>query len=103
MKKLDFVTTPGYLDGYGAREKVGLPEGSGPYRVITQLGVFGYEPESKEMMLLSMHSGVTVTDIQENSAFEILIPEYVSVTEPPTEEEIRLLHEIDPMGMSIGK
>jgi glutaconate CoA-transferase subunit B len=55
------------------------------------------------MMLLSMHQGVTVEEIQNNSSFEILIPENIAVTEPPTEEEIRILHEIDPMGMSIGK
>jgi glutaconate CoA-transferase subunit B len=103
VEKLDFVTTPGYLDGNGARERVGLPSGSGPYRVITQLGVFGYDKSTKEMMLLSLHQGVTPEEIQENSAFKILVPADVSVTEPPTEEEIRILHEIDPMGMSIGK
>ena len=103
VEKLDFVTTPGYLDGNGARERAGLPAGSGPYRVITQLGVFGYDESTKEMMLLSVHQGVTPEEVQENSAFKILIPADISVTEPPTEEEIRILHEIDPMGMSIGK
>jgi glutaconate CoA-transferase subunit B len=103
VEKLDFITTPGYLDGNGARERAGLPAGSGPYRVITQLGVFGYDESTKEMMLLSVHQGVTPEKIQENSSFEILIPPDISVTEPPTEEEIRLLHEIDPIGMSIGK
>jgi glutaconate CoA-transferase subunit B len=103
VEKLDFVTTPGYLDGDGSRERAGLPAGSGPYRVITQLGVFGYDESTKEMMLLSVHQGVTPEEVQENSAFKILIPADVSVTEPPTEEEIRILHEIDPMGMSIGK
>jgi len=102
-EKLDFITTPGYLDGPGAREKAGLPEGSGPYRVITQLGVYGFDEDSKRMMLLSAHQGVTIEEINNNSSFEILIPLNISVTEPPTEEEIRVLHEIDPMGMSIGK
>ena len=103
VEKLDFVTTPGYLDGNGARERAGLPAGSGPYRVITQLGVFGYDESTKEMMLLSVHQGVTPEEVQENSAFKILVPADISVTESPTEEEIRILHEIDPMGMSIGK
>jgi glutaconate CoA-transferase subunit B len=103
VEKLDFITTPGYLDGYGAREKAGLANGSGPYRVITQLGVFGFDENTKEMALLSVHRGVTANEVQENSSFEIHIPPNVSVTEPPTEEEIRLLHQIDPMGMSIGK
>ena len=59
LKKLDFLTTPGYLDGYDSREKTGLPKGSGPYRVITQLGVYGFDEKSKKMKLISIHPGVT--------------------------------------------
>ena len=103
VEKVDFITTPGYLTGPGARERAGLPEGTGPYRVITQLGVYGFDEETKRLKLLAMHPGVTIEDIKENSSFEIIIPEKVETTEPPTEEERRLLHEIDPTGMAIGK
>lgn len=103
VERVDFVTTPGYLDGPGARERAGLPAGTGPYRVITQLGVYGFDGETKRLQLLAVHPGVTLDDIQANSSFEILIPEEVGVTTPPTEEERRLLHEIDPTGMAIGK
>jgi glutaconate CoA-transferase subunit B len=103
VEKVDFLTTPGYLDGPGARERAGLPEGSGPYRVITQLGVYGFDEETKMMKLLAVHPGVTIEDVKENSSFEIIIAEKAETTEPPTEEELRLLHEIDPTGMSIGK
>ena len=102
IDRMDFITTAGYLDGPGARERAGLPKGSGPYRIITQLGVFGFEEQTKRMMLLSLHQGVTSDDVQSNSSFEILIPSHVSVTYPPTEEEVRLLREIDPARMSIG-
>ena len=51
LEKIDFLTTPGYLDGFDSREKTGLPIGSGPYRVITQLGVYGFDDESKQMKL----------------------------------------------------
>ncbi len=44
LEKLDFLTTPGYLSGFDSREAAGLPKGSGPYRVITQLGVYGFDP-----------------------------------------------------------
>lgn len=101
--KVDFITTPGYLDGPGARERAGLPEGSGPYRVITQLGVYGFDEETKRLTLLAIHPGVTMEDVKENSSFEIIIPEGIETTEPPTEEERRLLHKIDPTGMAIGK
>jgi len=103
VNKLPFITTPGYLDGPGARERAGLPEGTGPYRVITQLGVYGFDEETKRMKLLAVHPGVTIEDIKANSSFEIIIPEKVDITQPPTEEELRILHEIDPTGMTIGK
>jgi len=103
LKKVDFITTPGYLTGPGAREKAGLPAGAGPYRVITQLGLYGFDEATKRLKLLAVHPGVTIEQIQDNSEFEILIPDHVETTEPPTPEERRLLREIDPTGMAIGK
>jgi acyl CoA:acetate/3-ketoacid CoA transferase beta subunit len=103
VNKLDFITTPGWLDGPGARERAGLPADCGPYRVITQLGVYGFDEETKRLALLSLHPGVLVDDVQANSEFEILIPEDVPVTEPPTAEELRILKDIDPVGMVLGK
>jgi len=103
LKKVDFITTPGYLTGPGAREEAGLPAGSGPYRVITQLGLYGFDEVTKRLKLLAVHPGVTIAQIQDNSEFEILIPDHVETTEPPTPEERRLLREIDPTGMAIGK
>ncbi len=103
VEKVDFITTPGYLDGPGARERAGLPEGSGPHRVITQLGVFGFDQATKRMVLLALHPGKTVDEVQENSGFEVTVSDAVETTDPPTEEELRILHEIDPTGMSIGK
>jgi glutaconate CoA-transferase subunit B len=103
MKKIDFVTTPGYLTGPGAREKAGLPAGTGPARVITQLGLYGFDENTKRVKLLAVHPGVNIGQIQENSEFEILMPESVETTQPPTEEQLRILREIDPMGIAIGK
>ena len=103
MEKLDYVTTAGWLDGPGCREKAGLPAGSGPYRVITQLGVYGFDESTKRLKLQSLHPGVTVKEVQDNSQFEILIPEEVAVTQPPTPDERRVLREIDPTGMVLGK
>ncbi|HIG99116.1 MAG TPA: 3-oxoacid CoA-transferase [Thermoplasmata archaeon] len=103
LEKLDFLTTPGYLQGFDSRENAGLPKGSGPSRVITQLGVYGFDPLSKQMMLLSLHPGVTVEQINENSGFTILVPEQISVTTPPSQKELSLLKKIDPSGMVIGK
>jgi len=103
MDELDFLTTPGYLTGQGAREAAGLPAGTGPYRVITQLGVMGFD-ENKEMSLLSVHPGITVEEVQENTSFELHVKGEIAVTEEPTREELRLLREeIDPTGIVIGR
>lgn len=103
MSKMDYITTPGYLTGPGAREKAGLPSGTGPHRVITPLGLYGFDEASKRLKLLAIHPGVTAEQIRENSDMEIIIPAHVETTEPPSAEERRLLHEIDPTGMAIGK
>lgn len=103
VQKLPFVTTPGYLDGPGARERAGLPAGCGPYRVISQLGVYGFDEDSKRMMLLARHPGVSLDEIQANSEFPIFVPGDVPESEPPTDEEQRVLRQIDPSGLVLGK
>src|SRR4030042_1378255 len=103
VNKVDFLTTPGYLDGPGGRERAGLPRGSGPYRVITQLGIYGFDAETKRLKLISLHPGVSVADVRENSSFEIIIPDKVETSPEPTEEHLRVLREeIDPAGIVLG-
>ncbi len=103
VERLDFLTTPGYLEGLGSREKAGLPADSGPYRVITQLGVMGFDEKTKRMKLLSMHPNITIDQIKENTSFELIIPEKVTVTGQPTEEELKILREIDPCGIVLRR
>ncbi len=101
LDKLNFITTPGYLDGPEGRKKAGLPEG-GPYRVITQFGVYGFDEETKRMKLISLHPGATIEDIKENSSMEIIIPSKVERSPEPTQNDIKILREIDPQGLVIG-
>lgn len=103
VQTLDFLTTPGYLTGSRARKKAGLPAGSGPYRVITQLGVYGFDEKIKKMKLIAVHPGVTSEEISENSQFEILMPKKIEVSKPPTDEELKILRQIDPLGIFLGK
>jgi glutaconate CoA-transferase subunit B len=93
VEQVDFITTPGYLNGPGAREKAGLPPGTGPYRVVTTLAVMGYHPESKRMMLLATQPGVTVEQVVENTGFELLMADEIECSPPPTEEELRILRD----------
>lgn len=93
VEKVDFVTTPGYLGGPGCREAAGLPPDTGPYRVVSNLGVMGYHPESKRMMLLATQPGITVQQVLDNTGFEMLVAENVEENPPPSAEELRILRE----------
>jgi glutaconate CoA-transferase, subunit B len=104
VNKVDFLTTAGYLSGPGAREAAGLPKGTGPYRIVTQLGIYGFNEGSKRVELLSLHPGETVESIKENSSFEILVPGAFGTSPTPPSEYLKILREeIDPTGIVIGK
>ena len=93
IEQVDFVTTPGFLTGPGAREKAGLPPGTGPYRVVTTLGILGYDDQTKRMKLLSTQPGVSVEEVQENTGFDLLLSERIYENPPPTPEELKILRE----------
>jgi glutaconate CoA-transferase subunit B len=104
VEQLDFLTTPGYLTGDGAREAAGLPPGTGPYRVITDLAVMGYHEQTKRMQVLSLHPGVRLEDVRQKTGFAIDAVEPLAATLPPTEEELRILREeVDPHRYIIGR
>jgi len=104
IEKVDFITTPGFLYGPGAREEEGLSEDTGPSRVITDLCLMDFEPESKRMRLIATHPGITVDDVIKATGFELIIADDVKTTKPPTKEDLRLLHEvIDPNGFVFKK
>ncbi len=103
VEKMDFITTPGYLQGGTSRFDAGLPARTGPYRVISQLAIFDFEPVSKRMRLYSTHPGIEIQTVLESSGFEILVPDKVHTTEPPTQRELDVLQQIDPVGMVIAK
>jgi glutaconate CoA-transferase subunit B len=104
VEKLDFLTTPGYLTGPGAREAAGLPPNTGPYRVITDLAILGYHEETKRMEILSLHPGITLEQVQENTGFKLGVRQPLQTTEPPTTAELLILRdEVDPFRYIIGR
>lgn len=104
VDKLDFVTSPGYLSGAGERDAAGLPPGTGPYRVITDLAILGYGEQTKRMELLTLHPGVTLEQVRAQTGFEIGVREQPSTTEPPTAAELRILREeVDPHRYLLGR
>lgn len=104
VEKVDFVTTPGYLSGPGAREAAGLPPGTGPFRVITDLAILGYHDQTKRMQVLSLHPGIQLEHVIQSTGFELNIREPLETTLPPTDEELRILREeVDPHRYIIGR
>lgn len=104
VERLDFLTTPGYLDGPGAREAAGLPRGTDPHRVVTDLAVLDFDEDSKRMRLLSTHPGVTREQVRAATGFDLLDPPRTEVTREPSPEELAILRdEVDPHRYIIGR
>ncbi len=104
VEKLDFLTTPGHLTGAGAREAAGLPPGTGPYRVITDLAIMGFHEQTKRMEIISLHPSVTLDRVRESTGFTLGIRDPLETTEPPTELELNILRtEVDPYRYVIGR
>jgi glutaconate CoA-transferase subunit B len=103
VEKVDYITGPGYLDGPGARERAGLRWG-GPCMCVTNLAVIGFDEKTKRMKLESVHPGVSVKQVKENTGFEIMMSNEVPETEPPTSEQIELIrNRIDRKGVLIPR
>ena len=99
-ERVDFITTPGYIDGPGARERWGLAPNTGPAVIITNKAVLRFDEETKEAYLASVHPGNTVEEVLENTPWDLKVPADVPETQPPTDEELRVLREIlDPFRM----
>ena len=98
VPKCDFITTPGYLTGPGAREAAGLPRNSGPMNVITTLARLGFDRENTcRMTLEAVYPGITVQQVIDNTGFELLIKGEVGQIAAPAKEELRVLRqEVDP-------
>jgi acyl CoA:acetate/3-ketoacid CoA transferase beta subunit len=97
-EKVDYVTSPGWLSGGNTRMKAGIHWG-GPDRVITDLAIMGFDVDTKRMRLESIHPGVTIENVRDQTGFELIVPDKIPTTTPPTIEEIRILREVvDPTG-----
>ena len=102
--KVDFITSPGWLTGGKAREEAGLPPGSGPYKIVTNLAVMGFENPERRMEIESRSPGVTVEEVKANTDFELLVGKNLKETEPPSPEMLRILREeVDPHRYIIGR
>ncbi|MGB3072151.1 MAG: CoA-transferase [Ottowia sp.] len=92
VPQVDFICGAGFLSGGTSREEAGLPPG-GPRLVVSPLGVFDFEPASKAMRVRSLHPGVALQQVQDNTGFDVLCEGVPAVTEMPSSEELSLLRQ----------
>jgi glutaconate CoA-transferase subunit B len=94
VPKLEFVTSGGHMEGGDSRAKLRLP-GKGPVAVITDLGILTPDPETKELVLTSVHPGVNVDQVVAETGWPLKVAEKVETTPEPTELELRVLRELN--------
>ena len=94
VKKLDFITSVGYLDGGEARQRLGLP-GKGPAFVVTDLCLMEPDPVSKELTVTQLHSGITRERVAKATAWEIRFADALKETPAPTKFELETLRDLD--------
>jgi glutaconate CoA-transferase, subunit B len=87
VEAVDFTTSVGYGKGAGDRERLGLA-GSGPVRVITDLGVLEPDPETRELTLTSVHPGVSVDDVRAATGWDLQVRADLATTAAPTDDEL---------------
>lgn len=105
VPRVDFVTSPGYLDGTPeARERAGLPADTGPWRVVTSKALFGFDEDTHKMTLLGVLHGLTPEQVVAEMELKPLVASRVEELAPPTDTELRILREeIDPARTIIGR
>ncbi|MBI2359019.1 MAG: 3-oxoadipate--succinyl-CoA transferase subunit B [Deltaproteobacteria bacterium] len=95
VKKVDFITSPGYLNGGDSRKQAGLIAG-GALKVVTHLAILGFDDRKGVMCLEGLQPGATVEKVQENTGFPLMVKAELYEASPPTEQELSILHVLDP-------
>jgi glutaconate CoA-transferase subunit B len=93
VDKLDFVTSLGHGTGGDHRARLGLKT-QGPTRLLTDLCIFAPDPVTREMIVISIHAGVTREQIAANTGWEVQYAANAGVTPPPTREELQVLRDL---------
>ena len=101
VQKVDYVTSPGFGDGKKWRQNVGLLRG-GPSAVITTLGILHFDRESREMILVSLHPGKRIEDVEAKTGWKLRITADLSETPAPSAAELQILRRFDPKGYWTG-
>ena len=94
VDRVDFITSPGFIEGGGSRAESGLPAG-GMFKVVTDLAILGFAEGNREMVVEALHPGVSIDQVRDNTGFDIQAAD-LETTEPPSARELAVLRELDP-------
>jgi glutaconate CoA-transferase, subunit B len=89
-RRVDFVTSVGFGDGAGSRERLGLT-GGGPQLVITDLGVLRPDTGSRELVLSGIYPGVDIGLVRERTGWDLRVSPDLAPVAPPSERELAAL------------
>jgi glutaconate CoA-transferase, subunit B len=91
--RVDFISGA----GYNPERRRTLGAAGAPTCLVTNLGVFGWNPDSGRMVVRSLHPGVSPDAVREATGFPIEVGAGLPTTEPPTAEQIAIIHAADPL------
>lgn len=101
LERVDFITSPGYIDGPGSRERYGLP-GGGPAVIISDMAIFRFDSQTKEAYLDSIHPGVSTEDVKNEVSWDLKVSPDLKETTPPTKREVELIRILDEQRIYTG-
>ncbi len=96
VEKVDFISGV----GYGKERKEGIIKWGAPIEIISNLGVIDFDQKTGRARLKSMHTGVSLNQVKENTGFDLIIPDPLPGMDPPTDAELHWIRDkIDPLGV----
>ena len=93
VDRVDFVTSVGFGDGPGHRERLGL-RGRGPVLIITDLGVLEPDPDTCELTLTAIHPGIELDAVCAATGWPLRRIARPLVSEAPTTDELAALRDL---------
>jgi glutaconate CoA-transferase subunit B len=95
VPRVDYITSPGHIEGYESRRMAGL-KGGGPVAVITDRAIFRFDGDTKEMYLSHLFPGASVEDVKKEVGWNLRVAEHMKTVEPPTKAQINFIRSYDP-------
>ncbi len=103
-EKCAYITSPGYIDGPDGREKAGIKNAHPDVTVVTDMAVMTVDKKTGKLQVAKLMPGITFEQVQENTGFPLERISNLGTVPPPTDEDLRVLHEeVDPDGEYLGK